>query len=260
MSAIIRSSLESAVLHLLLQNVVLVADASQLDIMYSIVFLAHLFYETIELGVANLGFPSRWSTRGKHLLDFLQRLLARFRIGEVELNSAKNAHDAKDDKHPPGDVDESGRNVETQSKVEKPVAESRDTHTSGAGLQTPNLCGVYPGYRSQSQSVNDDKEVAECNDGGGLGTGNLNQDVGVSADAPRNIFTGRQHATHDEVANGHTKSPIDEERSTTGPIHVEKHDRGENDEEGILNTGGNQVDVAGETGHGENVDDILHSQ
>jgi hypothetical protein len=64
-------------------------------------------------------------------------------------------------------------------------------------------------------------------------------------------------AADNKVTKGHGQGSIDEERSSTNLINEEKHDRGEDDKEGVLNATRNEVDVARETRHSENVHNVV---
>ena len=77
----------------------------------------------------------------EHFFDFFERLVAGFWVCEVELDGARNAHDAKDDENSPVDVLESGWNIKAEVEVEEqlpraaipiPVARVSKLQTSAA--------------------------------------------------------------------------------------------------------------------------------
>ena len=59
------------------------------------------------------------------------------------------------------------------------------------------------------------------------------------------------------MACAHAQGAVDQEASPTGPVNVEEHDRGKDDEQCILNARSRKVDVTSEPSHRENVHDIL---
>ena len=59
------------------------------------------------------------------------------------------------------------------------------------------------------------------------------------------------------MAYAHSDGTIDQQWATAGLVDVEEDEAGEDDEERVLDTGRDQVDISGQTGHQEDVNDVL---
>lgn len=66
-----------------------------------------------------------------------------------------------------------------------------------------------------------------------------------------------QDTANNEVAEGHGQGSIDQERSSSDLVHKEEHDRGENDEQSVLHSASDEVDVTREARHGKDVYDVV---
>lgn len=64
-------------------------------------------------------------------------------------------------------------------------------------------------------------------------------------------------AADHKVTEGHGQGSIYKQCSSTNLVDKEKHDRREDDEEGVLYTASNEINVARETRHGEDVHDVV---
>lgn len=59
------------------------------------------------------------------------------------------------------------------------------------------------------------------------------------------------------MADAHADGAVDEEGSATCVVYEEECADGEGNEEGILNSGGYEVDVSVEAGHGEDIHHVI---
>ena len=133
-------------------------------------------------------------------------------------------------------------------------------HSSGAGLQRPHFRGIYPCNRSKSESVNDNQQVRKGNDSMSLVALHANENVQIAINSTRNIFSTRQDAAHDEMTEAHGNGSRHQEESSTGLVNVEEDNGREDDEQCVLDTRGDQVDISGQTGHLENVDNLQQAE
>lgn len=68
---------------------------------------------------------------------------------------------------------------------------------------------------------------------------------------------GSQGAADNKVTNTHSNSTVYEQSPAANLIDEEEHDAGKDDEEGVLDTGRNQVDVSGQASHLKDVDNVV---
>lgn len=147
----------------------------------------------------------------KQLLNLLQRFPRRLRIKQESLNRRPKTKDAKDDESLPTDIMESGRNEEPQGEVEQPIRDGRQSHPGGSGLEAPDLGRVDPGDGGQGEGVDDDEEVGEGDDDVGRGSGDLDDDVLVSAHAAWDVAAvAPEDASDDELTDAHADGAVDE--------------------------------------------------
>ena len=140
----------------------------------------------------------------------------------------------------------------------QPVTNRRNAHSCSTGFERPDFGSIDPANRGEGQSVNNDEEVRESNDRVGRRAGDLDQDIGVTIDTSGDIHAVRsQDATHNEMAKCHSQGSVNQKCSSTDLVHKEEHDRGEDDEQSILHSASNQVNVAREASHGEYVDNVI---
>lgn len=90
-----------------------------------------------------------------------------------------------------------------------------------------------------------------------LRTSDTNQDVGVVVDTSRDVFCRGQDTANDKVAETHGQSTVDEKWPTASLVDVEEHDCCKHDKECVLDSGGDEIDVSSQTGHLENVHNIV---
>ena len=208
-------------------------------------------------------------------LNFFNSLAAGLRIGEPELECAQNAEGSEEEEQAIFDVAEGRRNEKANGKIEllfvnntgmqmksnytyQPVTDGCNTHTCGTGLEGPDLSSVNPADGSESKGIYDNEEIREGNDRVSGRTSNSDQNVGVAVDTLRNIYAVRaQDTADDEVAKCHSQSTIDQQRPSANLVNEEKHDRGEDDEQSVLHSTSNQVDVARKIGHVEDINDVV---
>lgn len=163
-----------------------------------------------------------------------------------------------DDERLPRDVGKGGRDEEADGKVEQPVGHGGQGHARRPRLQRPDLGRIDPGDGGQRQRVDDDQQVGEGDDGVCRAARDADDDVGVPTHAARDgLAVGTQHAADDEMADSHAHGAVDEERPATGLVDEEEDGGGEDDEEGVLHARRDEVDVPGEAGHLEDVDDVV---
>jgi hypothetical protein len=136
-----------------------------------------------------------------------------------------------------------------------PIAAIPIPHARVSKLHTS---AAYTQQIGASVNAYDNQQVGERNDSMRRQTRDTHDDVCVAGDAFGNVFVVRaESAADDEVAEGHGDGAVDEEGAAADFVDEEEHDGGEDDEEGVLDAGGDEVDVAFEVGHVENVDDIV---
>jgi len=70
-----------------------------------------------------------------------------------------------------------------------------------------------------------------------LGTLHTDEDVQVAVDATRHVLARGQDPAHDEVARCHPQRAVHEQVPAAGFVDVEENDRGEDDEQGVLDPG-----------------------
>lgn len=88
--------------------------------------------------------------------------------------------------------------------------------------------------------------------------GDLDDDVFVSSNASWNVATiAPQDTSNNELANTHPDGSVDQQRSSSSLVNEEEHDGGKDNEQRVLDAGRYQVDVAPETGHLKDVNDIV---
>lgn len=143
--------------------------------------------------------------------------------------------------------------LKIQCEIEEPVAQRCNGHADGSSFKGPDLGCVDPGDGSEGQSVDYDQQVAEGDDGVGFRSGESDWDVRVAADAAWDVLSSGQKTSYNEMAGTHGERPVDEEWASASPVDVEEHNGREDDEQSVLHTGSDKVDVAGKTSHGENV-------
>jgi hypothetical protein len=66
-----------------------------------------------------------------------------------------------------------------------------------------------------------------------------------------------QYTTHNKMAKCHGQGSVNQKCPSANFIHKEEHDRGEDDEQSILHSASNQIDVAREASHGKYVNDVV---
>lgn len=65
------------------------------------------------------------------------------------------------------------------------------------------------------------------------------------------------NAADNEVTEGHGQSSVNQQSPSSDLVNEEKHDRGEDNEESVLYSASNEVYIARETRHGEDVYDVV---
>lgn len=59
------------------------------------------------------------------------------------------------------------------------------------------------------------------------------------------------------MADSHADGAVDKQGSTARLVDEEENDRGEDDEQRVLDAGRHQIGIASEAGHEEDIDDIV---
>ena len=155
---------------------------------------------------------------------------------------------------------EGWRDEQAKGEVEQPVRDTGDGHAVGTCLQRPNLRCVHPCDWCQSERVDDDQEIRKRdNRVCWPALAQRDNDVEIAVNTTWNVLTiGSKDAADNEVANTHAYGTEDEQRTTTSKVDEEEGEDREHDEKSVLNSRANQVNVASETSHGENVDHVVH--
>lgn len=92
----------------------------------------------------------------------------------------------------------------------------------------------------------------------GRPSGHLHNHVQVAPHAAGDVgAVHAEHAADDELADRHAQRAVDEQRAAAGFVDEEKDDGGEDDEERVLHPRGDEVDVAAQPGHLEDVHDVV---
>ena len=202
--------------------------------------------------------PGSWAALAEHDFDFFKGLSTGFGIGEEGLHSGAEAEHAEDDECLVGDIGKGRGDKESKGEVKEPVSYCCQSHTCCTGLEGPDFGGVDPGYRGKSEGVDDNKEIAEGDDGVGRRASDANDDVQIALYTTGNVLAvSSEDAANDELTDAHADGTVDKERTTTGLVDEEEDARGEDDEKGILHARRDQVNVAGKAGHLEDVDDVV---
>lgn len=118
----------------------------------------------LETRSTDTGVPRLWTARPEQLFDFLEGLARGLGVREERLRGGSEAEYAENDERLPGNVVECRRDEETEGEVEEPVGDTGNGHAVRTGLERPDLRCVHPGNRSESERVDDDQKVGECND------------------------------------------------------------------------------------------------
>jgi hypothetical protein len=89
-------------------------------------------------------------------------------------------------------------------------------------------------------------------------SGDFDDDVEVSADTAWDVDTVfSEDSTDHEMADSHADGSVDEKRAPPGLVNVEEDDAGEDDEEGVLDTGADEVDIACQASHLKHVNNLF---
>ena len=89
-------------------------------------------------------------------------------------------------------------------------------------------------------------------------SGDFDDDVEVSADTAWDVDTVfSEDCTDHEMADSHADGSVDEKRAPPGLVNVEEDDAGEDDEEGVLDTGADEVDIACQASHLKHVNNLF---
>lgn len=110
-----------------------------------------------------------------------------------------------------------------------PVRDCRERHARSSGFQRPDLCSIHPSNRRQGQSVDENKDIDERNDGVGGTTGDLDSDTEVSlvccctAEPVWQVGSvTAHHAANDEQTDTHSDCTINQERSSSHFVDEEE--------------------------------------
>lgn len=199
----------------------------------------------IQQTIARLRLPWPRPALTEHELDLLNRLARRLGVRQPRLDRSAETQHAEDDECFPADVVERGRDEEADGEIEEPVRDAGERHARRARLEGPHFCGVDPRYGREGERVDDDEEVAECDDGVRCVAAYPDHDVEVAAYALRDVSAvGAEHAADDEHADAHADGAVDEEGAAAGTVDEEEGAGCEEDEQRVLYAGGYEVDVS----------------
>lgn len=217
-----------------------------------------LFNLGIQQTIPRLRLPRFDSPPAEQQFNLFNRLTGGFGIGEKGLNGGTKTQDTKDDEEFPGNMFKAWWDEETNGKVEQPIGNGSEGHTGGTGFEGPNFGGINPSDGSEGDGIDEDEEVTKGDDGVGGRTGDVDFDTEVSLETVGEVGAVRaEDATDDEHANAHADGAVDQKRSTTGDVDEEKGGGSTEDEEGVLDTGRDEIDVFSQTSHFKYINHII---
>lgn len=66
----------------------------------------------------------------------------------------------------------------------------------------------------------------------------------IAVNAAGDVLAREKNAANDEMAECHDESTVDQERTATGFVDIKEYEGREDDEERVLDTRGDEIDVA----------------
>ena len=167
--------------------------------------------------------------------------------------------DAEKDIGAPLDIDEGGGDEVAKGEIESPIGRRGERDGFAADAQRIELRWIDPRDRTPGRSEGSDEEVREGDDGFG---GRAGDGIGRSGRVVDAVGSGIVAVADEDAAvgeePGHHEGGADEEGGTTAPaVDVEEGRHGHDDVDDVLDRGGHEQVVSRETGHGEDVGDVV---
>lgn len=196
----------------------------------------------------------------KNVVHLFECLAARLLEEKEDVAEGGKGERAKDHIDAPLDILEGRRGEEGEREITRPVEDGGERDSLGADVQRDDFRRVDPAHGTPSGCVRGDKEVAASNNG-----------LARSSDMQCPCYGGRTvEAAGDGVAvGGHDGAHGEEEdrHSQTARHHdpasgelVDEKEGGDRHDhvDNVLDTGDGEVVGAAETGHFEDVDNVVH--
>lgn len=196
----------------------------------------------------------------KDVIHLFERLAARLLEEEEDVAEGGEGKGAKDHVDAPLDVLEGRRGEEGEREITGPVEDGGKRDSLGADVERDDFGGVDPTHGTPGGCVRGDKEVA-AGDDGLAGSSDVQCPCygGRAVEAAGNgVAVGGHDGAHGEEEDGHGQTArhhdpaagelVDEEESGNRHDHVNN----------VLDAGDGEVVGAAETGHFEDVDNVVH--
>lgn len=174
------------------------------------------------------------------------------------MDDTTEAEHAKNYVGAPLDVFERGWDEVRKSKIEHPVCGRGKTNTLGTVLQREDFGDEDPCARSPRQPIEPDKDVTARNNTGCVAAVHLPLDVEVARDIGDRVAASGHQTGNSKVERPHGDTTVYEQRAAAKLVNEAQGDGCGDEEYDVLDRRRDEVHVPGETGHLEDVHNIVH--